>query len=43
MARWTNMLANPFGYVSQDEVIREHDCYEFGDDDFFCTAGRGEK
>jgi hypothetical protein len=36
-------LANPFGFVSRDEVIREHECYDFGNDDFFCTAGREEE
>lgn len=26
--------------ASRDEVIQEHECYDFGNDDFFCTAGR---
>ena len=33
-------LADPFSFVSCDEVIKAHECYDFGNDDFFCTAGR---
>jgi hypothetical protein len=36
-------LADPFSFVSRDEVIKEHECYDFGNDDFFCTAGREEE
>lgn len=33
-------LALPFNFVSREEVIAEHECYNFTEDDFFCTASR---
>lgn len=32
-------LALPFDFVSREEVIREHEYYDFGNDDFSCTLG----
>jgi hypothetical protein len=33
-------LAEPFEFVSKDEVMAYYDNYIFSNDDFFCTAGR---